>query len=76
MGDVLLTKSTDHTSKPTWIDERLIERFVAYHSGFKLRLVSALENQSVIRRLQNKSAQETRWHHGGECADDLPGASA
>ena len=54
LGDALLTRSTDHTSKPTWIDERLIERFVAHHEGFKLRLVASMENQGVIRRLQNK----------------------
>ncbi|MCX6973053.1 MAG: DCL family protein [Verrucomicrobia bacterium] len=50
LDDGLLTKSSDSTSKPTWIDQPLIKRFVAYHAEFPLRMVSARENLSDIRR--------------------------
>ena len=56
LDDGLLTKSSDSTSKPTWINQPLIVRFVDYHSGFPLRLVSARENLSDIRRSHSKAS--------------------
>lgn len=50
----LLTISSDSKSKPTWINQALIQRFVDYHSGFPLRLVSARENLSDIRLTHSK----------------------
>ncbi len=50
---LLLTLPVDGSSLPVWRPEACIEEFQSFHRGFPLRLVSALENQSEIKRLAN-----------------------
>lgn len=46
----LLTKASDATSEPTWKDNALAARFAEFHAQFELRLVTARENLSTLRR--------------------------
>jgi hypothetical protein len=54
--NLLLTRAVDGKSEPAWRSEAMIEEFRTYHRGFKLRLVSSLENQSDIKRRAARSA--------------------
>jgi hypothetical protein len=45
----LLTTARDNCSEPTWRDASMIQRFCDFHATFPLRLVTALENLSVLR---------------------------
>jgi hypothetical protein len=46
----LLTVACDAKSEPTWKDPALAARFAAFHANFPLRIVSARENLSTLRR--------------------------
>lgn len=48
--DELLTVACDAKSEPTWKEPALARRFADFHAGFQLRLVSARENLSTLRR--------------------------
>lgn len=46
----LLTVARDASSEPTWKNETLAAEFVRFHAEFELRLVTAWENLSTLRR--------------------------
>ena len=51
---LLLTLPMDGSSLPVWRPEACIDEFQSFHRRFPLRMVSAQENQSEIRRLANQ----------------------
>lgn len=52
---LLLTLPVDGSSLPVWRPEACIDEFQSFHRRFSLRLVSAQENQSEIKRLANQT---------------------
>ena len=46
----LLTVACDAKSEPTWKEPALARRFAEFHADFPLRIVSAHENLSTLRR--------------------------
>lgn len=49
----LLTKPTDASSIPVWIDQDLSDQFRRFHAQANLRLVHRRENLSQIKRIHN-----------------------